>query len=862
MSVVSVKPKDFILALFIRDDNERFLLGDNGYDFMDSQLHFAANTIENDEVEKQGADGTMLAGQVRRASVQTFDGYVGDATTPKETIEEMRRAFIAFFLKGHHYRVVYVDTARNAWLRKGGYLVDAPEVKELFQIHPEYHVGLNFEDVNYYSYDENADGDEITANLVEVAISSAVEGGLIWDNNGAVSDDATFSYIAETAQASGKNIVIEDATNASLISLQIDGETSQQTYTGKNLLNLGPKSDGGVSGAIANGSTITVTGTALATDGKSVAGLLTTLQAGTYTFTIDHAATHVINFTVNTSGGSVAFRLAAGETSITKTLASASTGGNVFWAITQGQTYNETFKLQLVAGSTPDYDYEPYVGGTASPNPDYPQAVNVVTGENMLTISDGQGSEQSYEVNLGKNLFEVQDATGTRGNNTVVASGQTITLNSNTSGTETAFYLNDVSQISQYLASSYSTARDYKMAGPGGSYTLTIALENIPSGTGALVWDIYTNKRTLQYARSDIVDGKIIKTIVLSDDEYFKSVQFYTSSTSVFSDFAMTVQLEKGSQATSYAAYFEPIELCKIGTYQDSIYKSGDKWYVHKETDKVVLTGSESYTTRSNTTPNYPKYRLNANVLSGNIASATSLVCPYFIANVGANSSNYEGEAICGSETVGYEKQLWFSIKSTTASSLNNFKTWVQNNSPAVYYALATSPTDTEITNAALIAQLEAVLSQGHTYAGTNNIALIPSGNEQGSLEITYYTKYIVNITAGGYEWEQGGSGGPTVIMNDSIDYVYPIWTITGPITNPVLENTTTGEQIEYVGTIGEGQTLVIDMGEQTALLDGLNVLSSVAGEFISLAPGANTLLYSASSGNEPSEIGWSEIVG
>jgi phage-related protein len=178
---------------------------------------------------------------------------------------------------------------------------------------------------------------------------------------------------------------------------------------------------------------------------------------------------------------------------------------------------------------------------------------------------------------------------------------------------------------------------------------------------------------------------------------------------------------------------------------------------------------------------------------------------------------------------------------------------------PVVYYP-STTPTDTEITNEALIEQLEAVLG-GHTYAGTNNIFTI-TPNEQGTLEISYYTKYQLMVVGGGYVWEAGGAGGATIVVNNSIDSVNPIWKIYGPTMNPQLENSTTGEVIEYVGLIAEGQTLTIDMGEQTASLDGLNVISNLVGDFISLAPGANRLIYSVSGDAGASEIGWSEIVG
>lgn len=189
MSVVGVTPKCFILALFKRDDGERFLLGDGAWQFADKQLHFAANTFENDVVAVQGNDGSLLAGQVRRSSTQSFDGYVGDASVGKTNVEALRTSFLTFFQKNHFYTVVYIMPDGTAIKRNRGYIVDAPEIKELFQIHPQYHVGLNFEDVNYYVYDENAEGEEIYGQSITVPVSTATKGGLIWDNVGVVWDN-------------------------------------------------------------------------------------------------------------------------------------------------------------------------------------------------------------------------------------------------------------------------------------------------------------------------------------------------------------------------------------------------------------------------------------------------------------------------------------------------------------------------------------------------------------------------------------------------------------------------------------------------------------------------------------------------
>lgn len=202
--VQGVNERNWILTLFIRDDGERFLLGDGAYEFKDTQKHFTAPTVENDTVEVQGNDGIMLAGQVRRPNTQEFDGFVGDATATKEEIEEKRKAFLGFFLTRHTYTAIYIFENGKAIQRRGGFIVDAPEVKELWQIHPEYHVALNFEDINYYNYAENEEGQEIFANIYKLINTRATSGGLVWDEIGVVWDDLT---------AGGKNLFNKNTTD-------------------------------------------------------------------------------------------------------------------------------------------------------------------------------------------------------------------------------------------------------------------------------------------------------------------------------------------------------------------------------------------------------------------------------------------------------------------------------------------------------------------------------------------------------------------------------------------------------------------------------------------------------------------------
>lgn len=198
MSVKGITSQNWIIALFVRDDNEKFVLGSGGYEFKDDMLHFTANTMVNDTVEIQGNDGILLAGQVKRAQAQEFNGYIGDFGTNKSKTEQLRQDFLKFFAKNHFYKVIYIFTDGSAIQRKRGFIVDAPECREIEQMSPEFHVSLNFEDVNYYDYAENADGDEIYSGEATATLANAQNGGLIWDSIGIVFDSIGATWEAGT----------------------------------------------------------------------------------------------------------------------------------------------------------------------------------------------------------------------------------------------------------------------------------------------------------------------------------------------------------------------------------------------------------------------------------------------------------------------------------------------------------------------------------------------------------------------------------------------------------------------------------------------------------------------------------------
>ena len=839
MSIVSVQPKDFILALFIRDDGERFLLGDGGYDFKDSQLHFVGNTIENDEVAKQGTDGTLLAGQVRRSAIQSFDGYVGDATMAKEAIEQMRRDFIAFFMKGHHFRVVYVDCARNAWQRKGGYLVDAPEVKELYQIHPEYHVALNFEDVNYYVYDENADGDEILAIVQSVPISSEVEGGLEWDANGAISEAAQMDN--ETKSVSGSNIRVTDAVVAPFASIQLGGNTSQdgtptpdapvpvQTVTGENVVricgkNLFDKDDatirqvnptsGGTLSPLSGANTIFVPVQPNQTYTVSTTDVSKLDQYASVVFISGDPSTATTWLTRTYLSGS----------SATVTAPANATHIGVYVVYTNNQTTlaNALATIQIEKGSQAT-SYAPYQG-------------------------------RDYEIDLGDDTLLLPDGTVTNAGVSGVFDKNTIAVSRTSANSNTSFIrVNLEKPVTIHAGDTFTLyAENYQTIGTtdaGGAY---MSIRMATSSQDDSTTDVFLGSANAS------------TTITATADKTYTRFVVRTASSLSPSNILIKPKLIINGQDKS-------IELSGLGDdgaggylYQDYIYKDGTDWKLHKEIGKAVFDASEDEVwIRSGNTTTYSFVA----ALSGfyqylavpNSGAKDLSLCDYFIYN---NSiKNTIGAFSIYNNQEGLGRDMAISLDANAVADITAARAWIAAHPISVYGVLAT-PTDTEITNAALLAQLNN-LKAGGTLAGINNIAIMPAvGNETGTLKIQYYTKYSPVPIGGGYVWEEGGEGGPTTVINESIAEVYPVWTVPGPALNPTLENATTGEQIEFVGMIGEGQTLVVDMGAQTASLNGLNVISSMAGEFISLQVGQNTLLYSASGDAGASEIGWSPIVG
>lgn len=522
----------------------------------------------------------------------------------------------------------------------------------------------------------------VTANITVPTQFSELSGTV---SSSQIEDEA---ITTGSVSGTGTNITLAGTMEGGAIeSVELKGDTTQTTYSGKNLLNQ-PSSWSFT--RITNFQPLTA-GTYYVSCGSVTKGGENDPCIGdsnSYVTITSNMLNKVLNFagtdlTVYSNGWSW------GASSVTSTVE---------------KLIITTSPISSIA------DYEPYVGGTASPNPDYPQEVQTVTGEQTVTVSDGQGNEQTYPVNLGKNLFDL----GSNLDNYFVTVGTgTQVYTDNDKSFVTATFSDNKVTFTNYVTTNWRWVSKvvpleknttYTISGDWTSSLRIVGFNSLTSGaTGTLIKQI--NPDAGQYPPATFDSGSYNYVVVSlypgTDSKYFDSIQ-----------------IEKGSVATSYAPYFTPIELCKIGTYQDYIYKSGEDWYVKKNTKKLDMSTINAWA--RDVAGRF--YRVGFSSVYG---IAPGIV---YSNDFTYSTTTWDGEGKFGLPDSG---NIWLMISDTTVGQ-SDLPTWLGNKGAIMYGTIAT-PTDTQITNATLISELEDLLS-ATTYSGTTYITV--SGDLASPLEV------------------------------------------------------------------------------------------------------------------------------
>lgn len=536
-----------------------------------------------------------------------------------------------------------------------------------------------------------------------------------------------FTEKAHTTQTATGNHITATITDEAgkMESFQLDGDTFQQSYTGKNLLNIDAatvKADRGITATIPKDGTITLTGTAISTGNAVVTERYDFAQAwpaGAYTFSIQQPLTRqfYIHFTL-ADNSTQNIILTAGQTSASGTFTQALKAYDLRFNVTSGESYNETTTLMVEAGEEAT-SYEPYVGGIPSPNPDYPQPIQTVTGTQTVEI-------------VGKNIFDKASL--------VIGSLQG-------DGSVTG-------ALPEYQTSGFMRVI------AGETYYKTT------SGSARLKF-FNSNKEPLTNVYDDIANASNAQAFTPPENAAYMRL-------TVTATYADTLQIELGSTATAYTPCYKqtlPLdlgttELCKLGTYQDYIWKDGEEWKVHKAVEKASFDGSGSWFKSGNTSAtnfvaalridNAEPYILTP------ISSVGSAIMPAFTnLPIVSDLKVSQGFRMYNGSTNAQNIALSFDINEV--EDLTDAIAWIAANKPVIYYPLST-PTETTITDAALIAQLEAIrtaLLQNGANTITNTAT---SPNLAGDMEIGYYgytpssqyDKWIwLNVGAAGAHYEQ-----------------------------------------------------------------------------------------------------------
>lgn len=616
----------------------------------------------------------------------------------------------------------------------------------------------------------------------------------------------TIYNVLPKVEDEGEELTLDDTGDATL-KMDLKGNTSQFTTTGKNLLNeslLSTYTNNGIKWEYEN-SKIKLSGQATSTYSQS--GRLTiNLPAGTYTLSKFGTTSLNYNCWIYNSGGTL-----IANTKLNNPFTineSASLIEFFVEGITSGTSYNQEMNFMV---STSGGDYEPYTGGIASPNPSYPQDVHVVSGDNTIIVNGNNLFDEEYYrnatytintykntklniANRGKLYFKAQLKPGKNEigsfylclcnkqnpNNmpahsawaiygTIVQDGSQYQNNyatfDETDDLYFTFYPTSVSVDTIFDTYNLLISSDNITYVPFQGlkdYQVNLGVENlwknqlngfIPvTGAYPTTNSTYPNSRyiavkllkghsltlsgsTDNYGRCRYIDidtnqsvGTITSSVV---NDYYTSTGdfsngFVEGTITAKKDFIvgiMDLRATANSLVVNYGAKQTiseaPIELCKMGDYQDYFYKDNGSWYLHKEIGKVVLNGSEAWTKSSNTNVN--RYYIPGTFINTILNPNTiDLISDYFTCITPTQSDAYNvGLSKLNNTSI----MANFSLSDTSFDTLQKFTTWLSTHNVILYYVLAT-PTTEEITNTTLISQLDA-LESAMGYKGQTNISQI-----------------------------------------------------------------------------------------------------------------------------------------
>lgn len=497
---------------------------------------------------------------------------------------------------------------------------------------------------------------------------------------------------------------------------RMTGDTFQQAISGKNLVGL---TDNTIS---QSGLTATVEGDTITIDGTAT-GIVNLCSAN---FNLDgmggkKLAVSILPISGSWTGGSVGFSLRNSSDSqvffqqerydganfnantITSSALASADHAFIFAGAT---TVFSNFKFKIMLSDSPviETTYIPFVGGIPSPNPQYPQAIRTVTGEQTISVN---GTD--FKINLGKNLFDKDNP------NVITAYLNNSNIFTQSAGARTI-----------YIKCAPNTTYTIQKTNQGTNQRFCIFTAEVEPSVGTSAIQVVGTRAGL-----DTHDSYTITTE--HNARWIGAYVMASSTTPTESEILATVQIEEGSVKTDYASYITPIELVRLGDAQDSFYFNGSDWILRKENAKHYFTTASGAGSTWEGTRHRMYFTVTWQTANGiNLATHTDTLTPAQILADKFVSLSFDdlynndkdGIALSTSTTLSIRNNNW--NDATTARS--------EIVGTTMYYALAT-PTETTITDATLISQLNAI--QAALQEGQNTVAVTANGSNLPAKTIT-----------------------------------------------------------------------------------------------------------------------------
>lgn len=465
------------------------------------------------------------------------------------------------------------------------------------------------------------------------------------------------------------------------------GENNVIENTGRNLYEplFENRNLNGLTPVLNNDGSVSVSGTITQTWSNICKRQDIYLEAGTYTFSLSQIYTHRVVLRI--------FKSKQAEDQQETNYENVEIGPG-----STKKTFTTTSKI---------YGWRVYITGlTANTEVDENFKIQVEVGNQATSFEKYKG--KNYKVSLSsKNLFNINNCE--RG----------YSYNYGTTG-NTPTRTESTSRITLAPANAIPVK-------PSTKYTFNLNNENFDFAIGELQNGKITNNDSGWQNGSITITTKNNTKYIVFNFRKKNDTQYTQITDEQWQDFLSSqAQLEQSEEATQYVPYLN-IELCKIGDYQDKIYKSNDKWLLEKNTKSLILDGTQNWS-RQNAGLGYlwvfPSDR-KTSVYDG--------YCDTF--EVEKTSTTWTTLNYCGWSST---NNFWIREDNQIASTLEEWKQWLSLHNIKIYYVLET-PNITEITDENLISQLEELV-KARSFEDQTNITQL---SEQLPFDLTVDIKTL-----------------------------------------------------------------------------------------------------------------------